>query len=99
YSKGIDHEQEHEHDYERELLSQHCQHIDAAIAVAPLVVIPADHFHETIAEREREFAVEDERMRVADDVMRDERIFAEFQYAVVIFRVRGRLERGVDRFG
>src|SRR5438045_6102264 len=79
YSKGIDHEQEHEHDYERELLSQHCQHIDAAIAVAPLVVIPADHFHETKAEREREFAVEDARMRVADDVLRDERLIAEFQ--------------------
>src|ERR1700676_112091 len=58
YLGGIDCEHEQEHDHEA-LLSQQRKQLDATIAVAPLVVVPTDHFHETIAQRERQFAVED----------------------------------------
>src|SRR6478609_4689826 len=56
------------------LFSQHFHQLDAAIAVAPLVVIPADHLHETIAHRQRQFAIEDAGMRIADDVLGNERL-------------------------
>ena len=44
------------------------QHLHAAIAVAPLVVVPADDFHELPAVNHRQLAVEDAGVRVAHDV-------------------------------
>jgi len=84
----VDHEQEHEHDYEA-LFPEHLEHFDATIAVAPLVVVPTDHFHETVAEHDREFAVEDARMRIADDVVGHERFVTVFEHAFVALVRRG----------
>src|SRR5438105_13454385 len=79
----------------RALLSKHLEHFDAAIAVAPLVVVPADHFHETIAEHDRQFAIEDARVWIADDILRDEWLVAVFEHAFVTFVGRSLFERGV----
>src|SRR5205814_10717776 len=98
YSKGIDHEQEHEHDYETELLPQHREHTDAAIAVAPFVVVPADDLHESSAVSHRQFAVEDARVRVTDDIDRDQGFVGVFEYTFVTLARGGFLERVVDRF-
>src|SRR4029453_3562440 len=41
------------------LLSQLFHQLHAAIAVTPLIIIPADHFYEAIADRQRQLAIED----------------------------------------
>src|SRR6516165_4972128 len=46
------------------LFGQHFHQLHAAIAVAPFVIVPADHFDETVAHRQRQFAVEDTGVRV-----------------------------------
>ena len=43
---------EHEHDYEA-LLPEHFHQFHAAIAVAPLIIIPADHFYEAVTDCQR----------------------------------------------
>src|SRR5204863_422058 len=46
----FDHEQEHEQDT---LFPQHFHQFHAAVAVAPLVVVPTDYFRETVSKHER----------------------------------------------
>jgi hypothetical protein len=41
----------------------------AAIAVTPLIIIPADHFYEAIADRQRQLAIKDAGERIANDVL------------------------------
>src|SRR5437870_2607220 len=86
---------EHEHDYEP-LFPQQLQHFYATIAVAPLVVVPADYFHKTVAERESQFAVENAGMRIADDVVRNQRLLRIFEHAFVTFVAGGFFEGRVD---
>src|SRR5437868_11855295 len=81
----------------RILFPQHLQQFHAAIAVAPLVVVPADDFHETVAEHDRQFAVENARVRVAYNVPRDERLIAVFEHPFVALVARGIFECGIDR--
>src|SRR6266436_8032002 len=76
----------------RILFPQHLQQFHAAIAVAPLVVVPTNDFYEAITEHDRQFAVENARMRVADDVVRNERFVAVLQHAFVAFICRGIFE-------
>src|ERR1044071_8474299 len=66
-------------------VSQHFHQLHATIAVAPLIVIPADHFYETIADHERQLAVEDAGMRIANDVLGNERLIAALEHALVAF--------------
>lgn len=67
------------------LLSQHFHQLHAAIAVAPLIIIPADHFYEAIADRKRQLAIEDAGVRIANDVLGNERLIAELEHAFVAF--------------
>src|SRR4029077_12762430 len=67
------------------LLSQHFHHFDAAIAVAPFVIVPADHFYEAISDRQRQLAIKDAGVRIANDVLGDERLIAELEHAFVAF--------------
>src|SRR5438067_2473117 len=77
-------------------IPQHLQQFYTTIAVAPFVVVPTDHFHETIAEGKRKLAVEDAGMRIAHNVLRDQRFIAVFQHAFVAL-VRSRFfKRGIN---
>ena len=67
------------------LFGQHLHQLHAPIAVAPFIIIPADHFDETIAHRQREFAIEDAGVWITDDVLGNERLIAEFEHAFVAF--------------
>src|SRR6266478_179856 len=80
----------------RILFPQHLQQFHAAIAVAPLVVVPAHDFHETVAEHQRQFAVENARVRVAHNVPRNERLIAVFEHPFVALVCRGIFECGVN---
>src|SRR5215470_11175421 len=66
-------------------VSQHFHQLHAPIAVAPLIIIPADHFYEAIADRQRQLAVEDTGVWIADDVLGNEWLIAEFKHAFVTF--------------
>ena len=61
------------------LVGEQFQQRHAPVAVTPFVVVPADDLHELVAERQRQRAIEDARMRVAHDVLEDERLVAVFQ--------------------
>src|ERR1700745_2133918 len=78
-------------------VSQHFHQLYAAIAVAPLIIVPADHFYETIAHHQRQLAVEDAGVRIANNVLRNERLITEFEHAFVTFIRRRFLKRRVDR--
>ena len=66
--------------------------IDQATRVAPLVVVPAEDLGRP-AVRHRQLAVEDARVRVADDVRRDERILGVLENAREGARLRRRSRR------
>src|SRR5260370_21096569 len=66
-------------------VSQHFHHFDAAIAVAPLIIIPADHFYEAVADHERQLAVQNAGMPVTYDVLGNERLIAELEHAFLAF--------------
>src|SRR4249919_1539522 len=67
------------------LVSQHFHQLHAPIAVAPLIVIPADHFYEAIAHRQGELAIKDAGVRIANDVLGNERLIGELEHAFVAF--------------
>src|SRR6266480_4457853 len=90
-----DHEQEYEHDYER-LLRNQFQHIHATVAVAPFVIVPTDDFHETVAKHKRQLAVKNAGVRIANYVLRHERLIAVFDHALVAFCRCSFLEGGID---
>ena len=46
------------------LLPEQLEHLHAAVAVTPFVVVPADDLHEFTAVRHRQFAVEDAGVRI-----------------------------------
>src|SRR6476646_10602990 len=71
------------------LFPEQLQHLDATIAVTPLVVVPTDDFHEFSAVRHRQFAVENAGVRVADDIDRDQRLVAIFENAFVTLAFGG----------
>src|SRR5690348_1771936 len=58
------------------LFGQDFHQLHAAIAVAPLIIIPADHLYEAVANHQREFAVEDAGVRITHNVLRNERLIA-----------------------
>src|SRR5262249_44032453 len=66
-------------------VSQHFHQLHAPIAVAPLIIVPADHFYETIAHHQRQLAVEDAGVWIANDVLGNEWLIAEFKHAFVTF--------------
>src|SRR6476469_6118399 len=66
-------------------VNQHFHHLHASIAVAPLIIIPADHFYEAVADGQGQLAIEDAGVRIANDVLRNERLIAELQHAFVAF--------------
>src|SRR5260370_35949672 len=72
------------------------EHFHTTVAVAPLVIVPAYNFHESIAEHQREFAVKNARVRITDDVLRNERLLAVFDYALVAFIRSSFLECSID---
>src|SRR5438034_2187181 len=81
----------------RPLFSHHFHQLHATIAVAPFVIVPANYLYESIADHQRQLAVEDAGVRIAHDVLGNERLIAELEHAFVAF-VRCRLlERGIDR--
>ena len=63
-----DYEQEHEHDYEA-LFPEHFHQFYAPIAVAPFVIVPANHFHEPVAKHKRQLAVENAGVWIAHDIL------------------------------
>src|SRR4051794_39044171 len=79
-----------------QLFRQHRQHIDATIAVTPLIVVPSDDLHELAAVGHRQVAVENAGVRVADDVDRNQRLVGIFENAFVALARGGLFERGVD---
>src|SRR5215831_532744 len=79
------------------LVSQHFHQLHAPVAVAPLIIIPAHHFYEAIAAHQGQLAVEDAGVRIANDVLRNEGLIAEFEHAFVTFIRRRFLECRIDR--
>src|SRR4029077_4785112 len=77
-------------------VSQHFHQLHAAIAVAPFVIIPADHFYEPVTAHQCQLAVQNAGVRIANDVLRNERLLAEFADAFVAFILRCLLERSID---
>src|SRR4029078_1843473 len=67
------------------LIRQQFHQLHAAIAVAPFVIIPADHLYEAVAHRQRQLAIEDAGMRIANNVFGNERFIAELEHAFVAF--------------
>ena len=55
------------------------EHVDAAVGVAPLVVVPGDDLHERALHDRGQQAVDDRRVRVADDVRGDDRVLGVLQ--------------------
>src|SRR5512147_2350332 len=55
-------------------LAQHEKRVHHAVREAPLVVVPGEDLHEAVARDHRERRVEHGGMRIADDVLRDDRI-------------------------
>ena len=81
----------------RSLLHQQPQQIDAAVRVAPLVVVPRQHLHEVAVHHLGVRRVDDRRVRVALEVDRHELFVGVGEDALE--RAVGRfLERGVDLF-
>src|SRR4029077_8221832 len=72
----------------RRLSAKHFHHLNAAIAISPLIVIPANDFNEIIAERERQLAVKDARVRIPNDVCQNQRLVRKFQHAFVAWILR-----------
>src|SRR5882724_4700972 len=56
------------------LFSQHLQQFDAAIAVAPFIVIPTDDLHKAVAKHKRQPAVKNAGMRISHDILGNERL-------------------------
>src|SRR2546430_8829179 len=67
------------------LFGQHFQHFDAAVAVAPLIIIPADDFHEAVADHQRQLAVEYAGVRIANNVLGNEGLIAKLKHAFEAF--------------
>src|SRR5439155_9714908 len=65
------------------LFCQHLHQFHAAIAVAPLVVVPTDYFHETVSKHERQLAVENTGVGISDDVFGNQRFITVFDHAFV----------------
>src|SRR5262249_24711010 len=65
------------------LLGQHFHQFHAAIAVAPLIIVPADHFYEAVANHERQLAIEDAGVGIANDVLGNELLITELEHALV----------------
>src|SRR5687768_6589511 len=70
--------------------------LDHAVREAPLVVVPAEDLREVLALNLRDGGVEDRRVRIADEVARDERLVAVKEDALE-GAVRRALHRRVDR--
>src|SRR4051794_32430498 len=69
--------------------------VDAAVAVAPLVVIPAHELEELAVQLEAAAGVEDGAVRIVDEVGRDHFITGVGKDALEI-RLAGLLHRGAD---
>src|SRR3954454_19949244 len=69
--------------------------VDAAVGVAPLVVIPGEELHEGPVDHLGLLGVEDRRVRVGDDVRGDDRILGVLEEPRE-GTIRSLLHRGVD---
>ena len=69
--------------------------IDAAVAVAPLVVVPAHQLEEAAVQLDAAAGVEDARVRVVDEVGRDDLVVGVGQDALQV-RLARLLHRGAD---
>src|SRR5439155_18083852 len=74
------------------------QHSDTTIAVAPLVVVPTDDFYESPSVCHGQLAVENARMRIAENIAGNERFVAVFKNAVVALITSGVFKGEIDRF-
>src|SRR6266436_5999982 len=59
---------------------EHFQHFDTAIAVSPLIIVPADDFYEAIADCQRQLAIEYAGVRIANNVLGNEGLIAKLKH-------------------
>src|SRR6266496_952130 len=65
--------------------AQHLHQFHAAVAVAPLVIVPTDYFRETVSKHERQLAIEDAGVWISHDVLGNERLVTVFEHAFITF--------------